>query len=138
MHDLHPHEERKHLVFPPLSLTRLTFCLGAIGKHRQSSRTASCGVIIQHHKMRPLTGSTGKKKQEGALLIAPPPVRNAHTTNQFLVGVHHILVLLSLTSDPGHIWKRSCESNTRKFSFLFAQSCYGREAFKFVRQKGRR
>lgn len=59
------------LVFRPLCLTRLTFCLGAIGKHSQSSEHETCGVIIHHRKMRPLTGSGGKKKHK-ALCSSPP------------------------------------------------------------------
>lgn len=59
------------LVFHPLCLTRLTFCLGAVGKHCQSSKHETCGVITHHRKMRPLTGSGGKKKHK-ALCSSPP------------------------------------------------------------------
>lgn len=59
------------LVFHPLCLTRLTFCLGAIGKHCQSSEHKTRGVITHHCKMRPLTGSAGEKKHK-ALGSSPP------------------------------------------------------------------
>lgn len=95
------------LVFHPQCLTCLAFCLGVTGKHCKSSEHESCGVVIHHRKMRPLTGSGGKKKHTRHSAHRPPPVRNAHTANRFLVGVRHILVLLSLTPDPWHIWKRS-------------------------------
>lgn len=59
------------LVFHPLCLTWLTCSPGAVGKHCQSSEHKGCGVIIHHRKMRPLTGSGGKKKHK-ALCSSPP------------------------------------------------------------------
>lgn len=62
-----------------VSLLLPNFLLCAKGKHGQSSKQDTRGVITHQCKMRPLTGSSGKKKHEALGSLAPSSEECTHT-----------------------------------------------------------
>lgn len=66
------------LVFHQLCLTRVTFRLGADAEHWRGASAKLGGVITHRRKMRPLTGSGGKKKHKASCSSPPSSEECTH------------------------------------------------------------
>ncbi|KAK5877818.1 hypothetical protein CesoFtcFv8_025291 [Champsocephalus esox] len=78
--------------------------------------------------MRPHAVSGGGEKHPGS---AHPSREECSLQTGSESRVRHILVLLSLTSDPGHIWKHSWTRTRGSFLFSSLRAIMEEGAFKF-------
>lgn len=104
------------LVFHQLCLTRVTFLLGADGEHWRGASAKLGGVITHRRKMRPLTGSGGKKKHKAPCSSPPSSEECTHCRLVPSRGTPHPCTFIFNPWPLPHL-ETQLNSNTRKLSF---------------------